>query len=91
MRMGEFITQALQGFLYQNHLQRKFVQFTSLSNLNEQLAQGFKQAAQYCEMMSKNASQMSSYGLLVPKVIHVDLDEPISGQIVHSEAKSLFE
>lgn len=35
MRMGEFITQAIQGCLYRHLNQRKFIQFDSLEHLNE--------------------------------------------------------
>ena len=48
MRMGEFVTQAIQGCLYQHLNQRKFLRFESQNDLETQLKEAFKQASKLC-------------------------------------------
>ena len=91
IRMGEFVTQALQGFLYQHLTCRKFIQFQSLPDLTSQISTTFKKAASYCLQMSQQADRMSSPGLLIGRVLHVDLDQqPVHKQMIHSEGIELL-
>ena len=89
LRMGEFVTQAVQGEIFKNLNQRQFLRFETSKDLSKSLSLAFSQLEKAAKKYKNNPLSLVPMGMLIPKVCRFDLDAPLESQCGMNDIKKL--